>query len=395
MDRISRIAKERRVRSALRAFHKQLAAELDLIVSIQQIASPTFLEERRASFVEAQFRALGLVDVAQDVLHNVFARLPGTGDGTSPPLVVSAHTDTVFPAETDLSVKRNGRYLYGPGIGDNSTGVAGLILTAQALLERQLAPPVDVWFVANVCEEGLGDLRGMYAVVDRFGPEAAYIVVEGGLFGQISHQAIGASRFQITVTGPGGHSWGSFGAPSAIHILARIVTAVDQISVPATPRTTYNVGTISGGTSINAIAQSASLQLDLRSEEVAALNKLVAEVEQIVQKVARSVQRQGVTIDMAQIGRRPAGAISRNDPLVALAAAALQHVGWDRVTFIKGSTDANVPLSRGITAVCIGLTESANAHRTDEYIDPVHLPDGLGQLLLLVLAAAGFDRVTR
>jgi acetylornithine deacetylase/succinyl-diaminopimelate desuccinylase-like protein len=395
MDHISRIAKDRRVRAALRAFHKQLTAELDLIVSIQQIASPTFQEERRAAFVEAQFRALGLCDVAQDALHNVFARLPGTGDGAGPPLVVSAHTDTVFPAETDLSVTRHGRYLYGPGIGDNSTGVAGLILTARALLEQQLTPPADIWFVANVCEEGLGDLRGMHAVVDRFGPEAAYIVVEGGLFGQISHQAIGVSRFRITVTGPGGHSWGSFGAPSAVHILARIITAVDQISVPTAPRTTYNVGVISGGTSINTIAQSASLQLDLRSEEAAALDRLAAEVAQIVQKTGRSHQRQGVAIDMAQIGKRPSGAIPRNHPLVALAAAALRHVGWDRVTFIKGSTDANVPLSRGTAAVCIGLTESANAHRTDEYIDPAHLPDGLGQLLLLVLAAAGFDKVTR
>jgi acetylornithine deacetylase/succinyl-diaminopimelate desuccinylase-like protein len=390
MDHISRIAKDRRVRAALRAFHRQLAAELDLIVSIQQIASPTFQEERRAAFVEAQFRALGLCDVAQDDLHNVFARLPGTGDDRFPPLVVSAHTDTVFPAETDLSVKRNGRYLYGPGIGDNATGVAGLILTAQMLLAQQIAPPADVWFVANVCEEGLGDLRGMHAVVARFGAEATYIVVEGGLFGQISHQAIGVSRFQISVTGPGGHSWGSFGAPSAIHILARIVTAVDQLSIPTTPRTTYNVGTISGGTSINTIAQSATLQLDLRSEEVAVLDDLVAEVRRIVQKTARSVQKRGVAIDMAPIGQRPAGAIPQNHPLVGLAVEALNYVGWDKVMFIKGSTDANVPLSRGITAVCIGLTESANAHRTDEYIDPVHLPDGLGQLLLLVLAAAGF-----
>ena len=389
MNIIYSIAEDGRVQSALRSFHLEQQKQLELIISVQQIPAPTFAEAKRAQFVQARFEALGLCDVAQDDLRNVYARLPGERGG--PPVIVSAHLDTVFPIETDLKVVRNGRYLYGPGIGDNSTGVAGLILIAQAFMANQLTVPRDVWFVANVGEEGLGNLRGMKAVVARFGTEASYIIVEGGLFGQVSHQAIGVSRFRIEVTGPGGHSWGSFGSPSAIHLLSRIVVAIDSLNVPDPPRTTYNVGTIEGGTSINTIAQKASLQLDLRSENVAILDKLVKDVRRIVAETAHGFAQSGVDIKMEMIGQRPAGAIPRDTELVALAIAALNYIGFQKINFMIGSTDANVPLSQGITAVCIGLTESANAHRTDEYIDPIHLPDGLSQLLLLILAAAGFE----
>lgn len=389
MNRIYNIAQDARVQLALRAFHVHQREQLELIINIQQIAAPTFGEATRAQFVQTRFEALGLCDVAQDELHNVYGRLPGAQSGS--PVIVSAHLDTVFPLETDLSVVRNGRYLYGPGIGDNSTGVAGLIAIVQALQDNQLTLPHDVWFVANVCEEGLGNLRGITAVVDRFGGDATYIVVEGGLFGRVCHQAIGVSRFRIEVSGPGGHSWGSFGTPSAIHVLSRIVAVIDDIKVPEAPRTTYNVGTIEGGTSINTIAQMASLQLDLRSENIKILDKLVQDVRRIVAETEHSYAADGIEISMDVIGQRPAGAIPRENPLVQFAVDALNYVGYRNINFMIGSTDANIPLSRGITAVCIGLTESANAHRTDEYIDPIHLPDGLSQLLLLVLAAADFE----
>ena len=389
MNHIYSIAEDGRVQSALRSFHLDQQKQLELIIKIQQIPAPTFAEAERAQFVQAQFEALGLCDVVQDELHNVYARLPGeSGDS---PVVVSAHLDTVFPIETDLKVVRNGRYLCGVGIGDNSTGVAGLILIARALMTNQITPAQDIWFVANVGEEGLGDLRGMRAVVARFGGKASYVVVEGGLFGQVSHQAIGSTRFRVEVKGPGGHSWGSFGTPSAIHVLSRIVAAIDDLEMPDVPRTTYNVGTIGGGTSINTIAQTAHFQLDLRSENATVLEKLVSDVRRIVAEIEQHYAENGVGIDMTVIGQRPVGAIPRETMLVQHAIDALNYVGYRKVSFMVGSTDANVPLSQGITAVCIGLTESANAHRTDEYIDPIHLPDGLGQLLLLVLAAAGLN----
>lgn len=388
MNRIYKIAQDSRVQSALRSFHLQQREQLELIINIQQIPAPTFAEAARAQFVQTRFEALGLCDVFQDELHNVYARLPGE-QGRSP-VIVSAHLDTVFPLATDLSVVRNGRYLSGPGIGDNSTGVAGLILIAEAVITHQITLPHDVWFVANVCEEGMGNLRGITAVVDRFGDDATYIVVEGGLFGQVCHQAIGVSRFRIEVSGPGGHSWGSFGTPSAIHVLSRIVAGIDDLKVPEAPRTTYNVGTIEGGTSINTIAQTATMSLDLRSENVKILDKLVQDVRRIGAEIEHSYAADGIKISMVQIGQRPAGAIPRENPLVQFAIDALNYVGFRNINFMIGSTDANVPLSRGITAVCVGLTQSANAHRSDEYIDPIHLPDGLGQVLLLILAASEF-----
>jgi tripeptide aminopeptidase len=390
-NRIERIAQHPHVQNALAAFQAQLEQAVAQLIAVQQIPAPTFAEAERAAFVQEQFAAAGLQEVHQDGLHNVYGRYPAPGPTSHAPVIISAHTDTVFAADTDLTIQRDGRFLYGPGVGDNATGVAGLFLLAQALCAHQLYPPADLWFVANVGEEGLGNLRGMRAVVERFGRRATYIIVEGGLYGQISHQAIGVRRFRIEVSAPGGHSWGSFGAPSAIHQLAHIIAAIDRLRVPEQPKTTFNVGIIQGGTSINTIAQAAHLLLDLRSEEPAALAELEAAVAEIVTQVARPEGRaNGVSATMTLVGDRPAGHIPRHTPLVSWAEAALRAVGCHPVIYMAGSTDANIPLSQGITAVCVGLTRSGNAHRLDEYIEPGFLPDGLGQLLLLTLAAAGF-----
>jgi di/tripeptidase len=251
-----------------------------------------------------------------------------------------------------------------------------------------LRPPADIWFVATVGEEGLGDLRGMRAVVERLGAEARYVVLEGGSYGQIFHRGIGVRRFRIEVAAPGGHSWGNFGSPSAIHVLGRIIAAIASLPVPNEPKTTYNVGRIEGGTSINAIAEQASLLLDLRSEGPGELEQLISAVEAIVQREAAG---QGVAANMLLIGNRPAGQLSREADLVGWAVAALEHVGCDRVELLAGSTDANIPLSAGGDAVCIGVAKSGNAHRRDEFLDPTNLARGMGQVLLVVLAAAGFS----
>lgn len=388
MNHIEQIALEPCVQSAMTQFRTRQVENINLIQAIQQIPAPTFAEADRAAFVESQMRALGLQDVRQDDLHNVYGRFPGQHRRT--PLIITAHLDTVFPLETDLRIRENGRLLSGPGIGDNSTGVAGLLLLAKSLIENQIKLTNDVWLVANVCEEGLGDLRGIRAVVEAFGQSAKYVIVEGGLFGQISHQAIGVRRFRLEVSGPGGHSWGSFGAASAIHVLGHLISAIDKLPVPASPRTTYNVGIIEGGTSINTIAQSAALQLDLRSEDPSALQHLVDSVTDIVHQTNQLRREEGIHVTMTAIGSRPPGQISRHTALVKTAVDALHYVGSQGITFMMGSTDANVPLSKGFTAVVLGLTESGNAHRLDEFIDPTRLPDGLSQLLLVTLATAGF-----
>jgi acetylornithine deacetylase/succinyl-diaminopimelate desuccinylase-like protein len=393
MERIEKIAQDLRVQNALAAFGQRVDQAVQLITAVQQIPAPTFAEGWRADFIQRCFSEVGLQSVRQDALHNVYGCYPATMPISERPVIISAHNDTVFSAETDLTVQRNGAFIYGPGIGDNATGVAGLLLLAQALQEFTLPLPADVWFVANVGEEGLGDLRGMRAVVNHFGRQATYVIVEGGLYGQISHQAIGVRRFRIEVKAPGGHSWGSFGNASAVHELGHMIVAIATLPVPEAPKTTYNVGVIEGGTSVNTIAQSATLLLDLRSEDPAALADLEQAVEKIVARANSGRGEEGysgVTAAMSLIGNRPAGHIPRHAPLVTWAEAALRQVGCQQVSFIASSTDANIPLSQGIPAVCIGLTESGNAHRLDEYMDPTYLPNGLGQLLLLTLAAAGF-----
>ncbi|MCB8946550.1 MAG: M20/M25/M40 family metallo-hydrolase [Ardenticatenaceae bacterium] len=383
---IETIAQNGRVQAALSYFPQAVSEIVEQAIAIQQIPAPTFEEAERAAYLERRFAEIGLQDVSQDDLHNVYGRFPGSQPGSHSPVIISAHSDTVFPAATDLTVRRENNLIYGPGIGDNSTGVAGIISLAEVLQRYEIRPLADLWFVANVGEEGLGDLRGMRAIVQRFGGKAIYLVIEGGLYGQISHKAIGVKRYEVHIQTAGGHSWGNFGQRSAIHELGALIAAISKLKVPARPKTTFNVGVIEGGTSINTIAQSAKMLLDLRSEDPEQLAILVAEAEKLV---ALHQGQADVTVQMTQIGDRPAGQLRRDAPLVKQAVAALHHVGCHKISYIASSTDANVPLSLGYTAVCIGLTESGNAHRLDEYMDSTYLSTGMSQLLLLTLSAAG------
>ena len=383
---IETIAQNGRVQAALSYFPQAVSEIVEQAIAIQQIPAPTFEEAERAAYLERRFAEIGLQDVSQDDLHNVYGRFPGSQPEAHSPVIISAHSDTVFPAATDLTVRRENNLIYGPGIGDNSTGVAGIISLAEVLQRYEIRPLADLWFVANVGEEGLGDLRGMRAVVQRFGGKAIYLVIEGGLYGQISHKAIGVKRYEVHIQTAGGHSWGNFGQRSAIHELGALIAAISKLKVPARPKTTFNVGVIEGGTSINTIAQSAKMLLDLRSEDPEQLAILVAEAEKLV---ALHQGQADVTVQMTQIGDRPAGQLRRDAPLVKQAVAALHHVGCHKISYIASSTDANVPLSLGYTAVCIGLTESGNAHRLDEYMDSTYLSTGMSQLLLLTLSAAG------
>ena len=383
---IETIAQNGRVQAALSYFPQAVSEIVEQAIAIQQIPAPTFEEAERAAYLERRFAEIGLQDVSQDDLHNVYGRFPGSQPEVHSPVIISAHSDTVFPAATDLTVRRENNLIYGPGIGDNSTGVAGIISLAEVLQRYEIRPLADLWFVANVGEEGLGDLRGMRAVVQRFGGKAIYLVIEGGLYGQISHKAIGVKRYEVHIQTAGGHSWGNFGQRSAIHELGALIAAISKLKVPARPKTTFNVGVIEGGTSINTIAQSAKMLLDLRSEDPEQLAILVAEAEKLV---ALHQGQADVTVQMTQIGDRPAGQLRRDAPLVKQAVAALHHVGCHKISYIASSTDANVPLSLGYTAVCIGLTESGNAHRLDEYMDSTYLSTGMSQLLLLTLSAAG------
>ena len=357
---------------------------LDLAIAIQQIPAPTFYEAERARFVRTHFIEEGLQDVEIDSVGNVYARLSQpSGSDQAKPLVLSAHLDTVFPTNIDLSVRREPDRILAPGIGDNSLGVAGLFGLLWALRERHLSLPGDLWLVANVCEEGLGNLRGMQALVDRFGSgPLAYIVVEGMALGQVYQRGLGVQRYRLTIRTAGGHSWIDYGQPSAVHELTALSTRITALELPRQPRTTLNVGIISGGSSVNTIAAEAMLELDLRSESAVALKDLAGQVEQIV----HSVQKPGVRIELETIGQRPSGELPAEHKLVKLAQDCLRSVGIETRLSI-GSTDANLPLSLGFPSITVGLTTGSKAHSVHEYINVAPLEKGVEQLVRLVSQA--------
>jgi tripeptide aminopeptidase len=351
---------------------------IDLAVAIQQIPAPTFHEGERAEFVRLRFSEEGLADVEMDSAGNVFARLPGRDSKKA--LVVSAHLDTVFLPNIDLHVEREPSRIIAPGIGDNSMGVAGLFGLVWALRARHQVLPGDLWLAANVCEEGLGNLRGIRAVVDRFGSQPlAYIVLEGMALGQVYNRGLGVRRYRVTVRTAGGHSWIDYGQPSAIHILTALSTRITALEPPRLPRTTLNIGIISGGTSVNTIAAEAMLELDLRSEDAGTLETLSRQVEQMV----IAARKPGVTAEAEIIGQRPAGEISADHPLVTLACDCLRQAGVEP-HLNTGSTDANLPLSFGLPSVTIGLTTGGRAHSMQEFIDLAPLEKGMDQALRLV-----------
>jgi acetylornithine deacetylase/succinyl-diaminopimelate desuccinylase-like protein len=352
-------------------------------IAIQQIPAPTFYEAERASYVEAQFAALGLQQIERDELHNVYGLLPGASTG-APAIMVSAHTDTIFGLETDLQIRTEGDLIYGPGLGDNSLGVAALLGLASTFNRQGITPASDIWFVATSREEGLGDLGGMKAAFARLKDRiSAVINVEGLAFGHVYHMGIAVRRLRITACAEGGHSWLHFGHPSAVHGIVALAARIIELDVPAAPRTTYNIGMIEGGHAINALATHACLWLDLRSEAQDALAALEARVRQAVE--ALTTPSLSFSIDV--VGDRPAGHIAPEHPLVQGALAALERVGVQG-TLEVGSTDANIPLAAGCPAVTVGVTRGGNAHRLDEYIQASPVSAGLHQLTLLVLAAA-------
>lgn len=353
---------------------------IEEIVNICEIPAPTFAETERARWVRRRFQDIGLKDVHTDGIGNVLGRLgPRRTDG--PVLVISAHLDTVFPAEVDVTVRRHNGRLYAPGISDNSASVAAMIYVAWALLETNYIPDCEIWFVGNVGEEGLGDLRGMKHLLQKgLGqerPVTSCLIFDGSL-GMICHQAIGSRRLRISFSGPGGHSWGNYGRPNAIHGAAQAIVAITNLDLPQEPRTTLNVGLVSGGLAVNSIAEEATFWLDLRSVETETLQLVEEEVRQLCRQTAAA---QDLQTAIKVVGDRPAGSLSARHPLVSVLQRAARRAEVPAYS-IASSTDANVPLAMGIPALCIGVKRGRGAHTLDEYLEINSLQPGLRFALL-------------
>ena len=358
---------------------------LELTALISAVPSPTGEETAKSLLVERLFATAGLAterDAIGDVVGVIPGRQPSRAETSR--LVVAAHIDTVFPIGTPLEVKRTADRLTGPGVGDNSVAVAAAIKLADLLRIAGEVPAVDVLVTGNVGEEGLGNLRGIREVLASGSDIGAVVALEGHNLGRVTHVAVGSRRFRIIVKGPGGHSWGDFGRPNTIHGLSKLIAELDAIPLPRSPKTTLNVGMISGGVSVNTIAPEASCLLDLRSIDESALRRLSDRVTRLVD---RSNRGDAVVYAAEPIGERPAGVVAADSPIVQIAASTLAALGLEP-SFDASSTDANVPIAAGIPAVCVGLTSGGNVHRVDEFIDLEPVPNGITQLALLTLALA-------
>ncbi|MDR7418381.1 MAG: M20/M25/M40 family metallo-hydrolase [Armatimonadota bacterium] len=350
---------------------------IDEAVAICEVSAPTFHEHRRAEHVLRRMRELGLGDPHVDADGNVVTELPGAPD--KPMVVITAHLDTVFGPDVATAVRRDGARLFAPGIGDNSMGVAAMLWLGRIL--KTLPARGTLVLGANVGEEGLGNLRGARALWGHYGARAAaWIVLEGATFNRGVHTGVCSRRLEITYRAKGGHSWLDFGQPSAVHALGRLIDQIAQTTVPSDPKTTYNVGVIRGGTTVNTIASEAGLVLDMRSEDPKALANLAQVVEGLVSSIAAAA---AVEPEVRVLGDRPGGRLAAGHPLIALVEQAASVVGTP-VRWESASTDANVPLSHGAAAVCLGIARGEGAHTLEETLDTSVLAAGLRQACLVI-----------
>ncbi|MFA5026353.1 MAG: M20/M25/M40 family metallo-hydrolase [Candidatus Methylomirabilota bacterium] len=374
------------VAKALAWVDAHAAQVVEEAVRICEIPAPTFEEAERAAYVKERFARLGLCDVAIDAAGNARGRRPGALGG--PGVVVGAHLDTVFPQGTDLRVRREGTRLHAPGIGDNSVAVASLLCLVEALNVSGVETPGDLYFACNTGEEGLGDLKGMKHVVGELKSTVrALVAVEGLKQNRIIHIAVGSRRYKVTFTARGGHSWGHFPSPSAIHIMGRAIADLSRLEVPSDPKTTYNVGVVRGGTTVNTIASEAEMLVDMRSVDIASLANLERRMLEIIRQAAAEGDGQA-RLDL--VGDRPAGSIPADHPVVETCKAVHRALGIQ--TYCEASsTDLNAALGVGLPGVCLSITEGANEHRLDEYIETGPIPTGIKNILLAAVALAGLQ----
>ena len=395
---IARLAALAEVRSAfawLRANESRLAESQ---IEVARIPAPPFGESARTAWLAERFRALGLQHVETDEVGNVFGIHPGYG---SRYVSLSAHIDTVFPAATPLNIRQQGSRLYGPGVSDNGAGIAAMLGIAQVLQAANIPHALPFVFIGNVGEEGEGDLRGMRHVfaTPRWNKAIAYsVVVDGAGSDTVVAEALGSRRFEVIVRGPGGHSWSDFGSPNPIIVLARAVESFSETPVPAAPKTTFNVGVIRGGTSVNSIPESASMRVDLRSTSMAEIDRLESAMRRCLERAVRKENEAAAAharkapslhSEVVAIGNRPAGELTAESRILRVIQAVDAHLG-NTAQVQRASTDANIPLSLGREAIAIGGGGAGGgAHTLQEWFDCNGRDLGLKRILLTMLALAG------
>jgi tripeptide aminopeptidase len=397
---VARLAASPEVRSAFNWLRTQEPQLAQWQLEMARIAAPPFGEAARGAWLAERFREVGLDDVRVDDVGNVFGVHPGYGQRY---VALSAHIDTVFPANTPLNIRQQGSRLYGPGVSDNGAGVTAMLAIAALLRSVRVRHALPFVFIGNVGEEGEGDLRGMRHIfaTPRWKDSIAYsVVLDGAGSDTIVAEALGSRRFEVIVRGPGGHSWSDFGAPNPIVVLAKAIETFTATPVPSTPKTTFNIGVIRGGTSVNSIPESASMKVDIRSTSMAEMERLeqtlrmalsrAVEDETMAAEMKSSAQkRPGVSCEVVAIGNRPAGELSTGARILHVIRAVDAQLN-NAAQVQRASTDANIPLSLGQEAIAIGGGGTGGgAHTLQEWFDGNGRELGLKRILLTMLALAG------
>jgi len=382
------------VQNALAWFKPHLNWINDEQARLTEIPAPPFAEAQRAEAVKVLLAALGL-EVHLDKTGNVIGELRGANEKEI--VLIAAHMDTVFPAGTDVKVRRDKSRMTAPGISDNGTGLVSLVALARALHEARIKPQRTILFVADVGEEGEGNLRGMRALVDAYRDRLkAVVVLDGSGTDHVTTKALASRRIEAVISGPGGHSWSDFGIPNPISALVRASVRFLNTRVPATPRTTFNLGQIEGGTSVNSIPHEARLKVDIRSESEDELLRLETALRECMaagvrdeMESARDRSKGKLEWKVDILGNRPGGELAADSPLLAVLRAADDFTG-NASRLERASTDANIPLSLGIDAIAIGAGgNGGGAHSLQEWYEPSGRELGLQRALLTLLGASG------
>ncbi|MGB0034957.1 MAG: M20/M25/M40 family metallo-hydrolase [Candidatus Acidiferrales bacterium] len=394
-DSVEKLAQDSRCARAFEWIGKNMAALTDEQIRISETPAPEFNEAARGEVLKKLFESAGL-KVGTDKIGNVISERPGANGNEV--VLLTAHLDTVFPADTDVRVKRNGSRLEGPGISDNAAGLAALVGLARALADSRIRTAKTVVLAADVGEEGEGNLRGIRALVESYGSRLkAVIAVDGASTDHVTTQGIASRRFEISVTGPGGHSWSDFPAPNPITALSRGIVRFSAIRLPDDPRSSYNFGVIEGGTSVNSIPGRALVKIDLRSEEDAELDRMESALREAMQTGAKdemsampsSRTTDPLEVNIRSLGSRPAGKLPDDSPLLETVRNVDRFLGND-TRLERSSTDANIPLSLGIPALALGGGgRGGGSHTLAEWYDSAGRELGLKRLLLITLSVAG------
>jgi tripeptide aminopeptidase len=391
---VSQLVDNAEVRTAVAWFSRNLSWINDQQARLTEIPAPPFQEAQRAAAIKVLLASSGLT-VQIDKTGNVIGELSGVSNKEL--VMVTAHLDTVFPPGTDVKVRREPERMTAPGISDNGTGLAALVAIARAIHESGIKPQRAILFVADVGEEGEGNLRGMRALVDAYRSKLkAAIVLDGSGTDHVTTKALASRRLEILITGPGGHSWSDFGMPNPINALVRASVRFINTRVPASPRTTFNLGQIQGGTSVNSVPHDARLKVDIRSESEDELIKLESALRDCVaagvrdeMESPRDRSKGKLEWKVELLGSRPGGEVAPDSPLLAALRSADQYVG-NQSRIERSSTDANIPLAAGIDAISIGAGGTGGgAHSLQEWYEPSGREMGLKRALLTLLGVAG------